>query len=178
MYRSLGNATDEKMSANWSSNNCQISYLIKPVLPKDTDFDRAPYLKDYKNWTDATISELGCEPIHAGPNVVPDITLVITDVPLPNQYAQGERFLATFTLYLIPIPMDEVGYRKYEFSSHVGPTRNVSVIQKGWLGWIFVPLFPFSFSSYSEQGVFKSQLREYLSGKENLTLFSTGPDAV
>ena len=166
MYRSLGNATDERASGGiWSTSNCQISYLIKPVLPSNADFDRAPYIEDYKSWTDATISELGCKPIQAGSNVVPDIVLVITDVPLPMQYAQGERYLATFTLYLIPIPMADVGYRRYEFSSSGGPTRNVSVVQKGWLGWVFVPFFPFSFSSYSEQGIFKYQLREYLSGK-------------
>ncbi len=177
MYRSLDTATDERASGIWSTDGCQISYLIRPqvadtvyprvtVLSENADFSNAPHIEDYKSWTETTISELGCKPIQASTDVTPDIVLAITEYPLPNQYAQGERFLATFTLYLIPIPMQQVGYRRYEFgSSRGGLTRRVYVVQKGWLGWVFLPLFPFSFSSYAEQGIFKSQFREYLSGK-------------
>ncbi len=164
-YRTIDKATDDRANGILKSDSCEVSYFIKPVLASKADFVSPPYIQDYKSWTEATISGLGCKPKQSSADEVSDIVLTITEVPLPMQYAQAERFLATFTLFLIPIPMEPVGYREYEFKSRDGTTRKVRIVQKGWLGWIFVPLFPVTLSTYAETGAFESQLREFLSGK-------------
>jgi hypothetical protein len=176
-YKSLDTTTGEKSQGFRGTNSCQITYAIKadwkyrsweykrlPDHEKNNDFERPPYLNDYAKWVDTTISDLGCKAVHADSNIKPDLTLEITDqYPYDVGVGQAERFLATLTLFVIPIPVEPIKHRSYVFSSGES-TRRIGVVEKIWLGWIFVPVSLLSLYPY-EENIFKTQLREYLLGR-------------
>src|SRR5438874_95739 len=170
-YKSLDKATDDRADGVWSANNCQITYAVKPSWindwpsrrREDGDFISPPKINDYKTWADATIRDLGCKAAYADPNTQPDVVLEITEYPYVPGTATLERLLATLTLWVIPIPA-QWEHRSYVFTSGES-TRRIRVIEKVWIGWIFVPVFPLTLYYPYEEKIFKSQLRQYLSGK-------------
>lgn len=163
VYRSLDTATSETAGGGWKSDRCQISYAVIHSKSDTTPFP--PSVDDYEKWISATVSALGCNPIQIASDKKPDLSIRIIEFPLPYEYGQGERWLSFFTLAVIPIPLEGTMVREYTYALGDRPARTVRVAQKGWLGWIFIPLFPFIAWSYPEERIFKTQLTEYLSEK-------------
>jgi hypothetical protein len=163
-YRSLDYANNAAAGSTWKTDNCQIRYDINRVV-MDPGYTFSPGVADWEKWTRETIQEVGCTPRHTEPGEKPDLLVKVLEFGLPYEYGQGERWLSTLTLFLVPISVEKTQVRKYEFTFAGSPAREVSVNQKGWLGLIFIPAFLFSELSYPEKRIFTSQLREYLSQK-------------
>jgi len=144
--------------------DCKIKFSIEKIetkysgLNKIDEFKRFPYVDDYVDWTKSTISEIGCKPIFT--DIDADLKLKITDDFVYGQGAgQGEGILALLSLYIVPIPLVSA-HRSYEISSG-NTVKNITVKEKGWVGWVFLPFHPFSYLPY-EKNIFISQLKKYL----------------
>jgi hypothetical protein len=167
-YTSLHSSTESTAKNLPLGKDCEIKFSIEIIetkysgLNKIDEFKRFPYVDDYIKWTKSTISEIGCRPTFT--DIGADLKLKITDDFVYGQGAgQGVGILALLSLYIVPIPW-EYPHRSYEISS--GDTvKNITVKEKGWTGWIFLPAHPFSYLPY-EKDIFISQLKNYLIGEK------------
>ncbi len=173
-YTVLETATSGSLNSTLEREQCEISYTLKmdryrwskgkqelEVLP---EFYNSPYGDDYIDWTNTIIEDIGCKAKYTDDIDNADFNMTVTDdFPYGSGAGQGEGILGMLTLYIIPIPL-ESPHRSYKFTS--GDTsKNIKVINKGWLGIIFIPALPMNFYPF-EKNIFKSQLREYLLGEK------------